>query len=121
MSDSGSKMVSSIWSDRFVGLSETQHASSRNVIYYDEGNISSVRKWGVAVRRVSRRPDTTASPWRQMMNTDVTFSFSYCVHVHALSPWVGLSGTSVSGPPLYVHERPLHRPRAPSHLPFPWS
>ena len=42
-----SKMVSS-WS-RFHGLSETQHASSRNVIVYDEGNIAALRKWAVVV------------------------------------------------------------------------
>jgi hypothetical protein len=54
---------------------------------------------------------------RRMLNTDVTISFLKCLHMHALGPWVGLSGTSVSEPLLHVHERPLHRPRATSHRP----
>jgi len=40
--------------------------------------------------------------------------------VHALGPWVGLGGTIVCRPLLYVHERPLHRPRATSHIPLTW-
>ena len=66
---------------------------------------------------VSRRPDTTASPGRQMSNTDVTFSFLLCLHVHVPSPWVAVSGTSVCGSLLHVHIRPLNRPRASSHGP----
>ena len=64
---------------------------------------------------VSRGPDTTASPGRQMSNADVTFSFLQCLHVHTPSPWVGLSGTSVCGSLLHVHDRPLNRPHASSH------
>ena len=64
---------------------------------------------------VSRGPDTTASPGRQMSNTDVTFSFLQCLHVHTPRPCVGVSGTSVCGSLLHVHTRPLNRPHASSH------
>ena len=52
-----------------------------------------------------------------MSNADVTFSFLQCLHVHALSPWVGPSGTSICGSLLHVHNRPLNRPHASSHGP----
>ena len=66
---------------------------------------------------VSRPPDTTASPGRQMLNTDTILSVSLCLHVSQLGPWDVLTGPTLAGTSLYRHAQPLHRPRALSHYP----